>query len=37
MEDLDNGFDCGGYSNIFKYVSGPVEDDTFSFGADILS
>lgn len=37
MEDLDNGYKCGGYSNIFKYVAGPVADDSFSYGADLLS
>ena len=37
VEDLDNGFSCGGYSNLFRYLEGPVADSAFTFGADILS
>ena len=29
------GNDCGGITNTFKYVSGPVFDDSESSGADL--
>ena len=35
MTDLSFGKACGGYTNEFKYVSGPAFDGSEPFGVDL--
>ena len=35
MEDLSLGTFCGGYTNSFKYISGPAYDGSDPYNADL--